>query len=100
MPVLTSADWHGGPDLKEPMKSEPLTAATIAKADCVVILTDHCIVDYAMVQHSAKAIVDTRNAIAGHHANVFRLGAPSAGSKAAMRMPSRLEDDRGAQVVA
>ncbi|HUK32830.1 MAG TPA: nucleotide sugar dehydrogenase [Vicinamibacterales bacterium] len=77
VPALTSADWHGGPELKEPMKSEPLTAATIARADCVVILTDHQVVDYVMVQHSAKAIVDTRNAVPGHHANVFRLGAPN-----------------------
>ena len=59
------------------MKSEALTAATIARADCVVILTDHRVVDYAMVQHSAKCVVDTRNAIGGHHHNVYRLGAPA-----------------------
>jgi len=100
VPVLTSADWHGGPDLKEPMKSEPLTAATIARADCVVILTDHRVVDYAMVQHSAKAIVDTRNAVAGHHTNVFRLGAPDVGSRNVMRLPVRVAADDEAKVVA
>ena len=96
VPLLTKADWHGGPDLQQPMKSEPLTAATIAKADCVAILTDHRVVDYAMVQHTAQAIVDTRNAIAGHHPNVLRLGAPNL---AAPRMPVRTER-QDAQVVA
>jgi len=97
VPTLSSTDWHGGQDLKEPLKSEPLTAATIAKADCVVILTDHRIVDYAMVQHAAKAIVDTRNAISRPNPNVFRIGAPTA---AGMRVPLRTPDDREAKVVA
>jgi hypothetical protein len=30
-----------------------------------------------MVVKSAKLIVDTRNAIAGEHPHVFKLGAPS-----------------------
>jgi len=76
VPVLTNDHWHGGEGIKEDMKSEALTAAAIAKADCVVVLTDHRVVDYAMVQRAAKAVVDTRNAIEGHHANVFKLGAP------------------------
>ena len=97
VPVLTNADWHSGPELPEPMKSEPLTAATIAKADCVVILTDHRIVDYTMVQHAAKAIVDTRNAITGHHANVVRLGAPH---DTALRVPVLSADTSDAKVVA
>jgi UDP-N-acetyl-D-glucosamine dehydrogenase len=78
------------------MKSEALTAATISRADCVVILTDHRVVDYAMVQHSAKTIVDTRNAIAGHHPNVFRLGAPNP----MPRRLSHLDAAREARVVA
>ena len=57
-------------------------------------------VDYAMVQHSAKAIVDTRNAIAGHHTNVFRLGAPDVGSRTVMRVPARVAADDDAKVVA
>ena len=75
--VPTLATWHGGPDLAEAMTSKPLTATTIAKADCVVVLTDHRVVDYAMVQRHATVVVDTRNAITGVHANVFRLGAPA-----------------------
>ena len=73
VPVLTTDHWHGG----ELMHSEPLTAATIARADCVAILTEHNVVDYAMVQHEASVVVDTRNAIKGAHGNVFRLGAPA-----------------------
>jgi hypothetical protein len=30
-----------------------------------------------MVRESARLVVDTRNAIAGRHAHVFKLGAPS-----------------------
>ena len=91
MPLLTTDHWHGG----EEMRSEALTAATIANADCVAILTEHRVVDYAMVQHSAKVIVDTRNAIAGQHANVFRLGAPA---PAATRIAE--DEDTRAKVVA
>ncbi len=92
VPVLTTDHWHGGKE----MRSEALTAATIAKADCVAILTEHRVVDYAMVQHSAKVIVDTRNAIPGQHANVFRLGAPAPASP---RLATADEDTR-AKVVA
>jgi UDP-N-acetyl-D-glucosamine dehydrogenase len=44
------------------LKSEPLTA-TAAKADCVVIITDHTDFDYKALLDSAKLIVDTRNAM-------------------------------------
>ncbi len=43
------------------MKSEPMAAA--AKADCVVIITDHTDFDYKALLDSAKLIVDTRNAM-------------------------------------
>jgi UDP-N-acetyl-D-mannosaminuronate dehydrogenase len=33
--------------------------------------------DYDMVLKSARLIVDTRNAIAGRHPHVFKLGAPA-----------------------
>ena len=49
----------------------------VAAADCVAMLTEHKTVDYSMVLKSAKLIVDTRNAIAGSHPHVFKLGAPS-----------------------
>jgi len=98
VPVLTTDHWHGGEGIKEDMKSEALTSATISKADCVVILTDHRVVDYAMVQHSAKTVIDTRNAIAGHHANVFKLGAPA--PAAARILPAPIDDVDEAKVVA
>jgi len=73
VPTLAARAWHGGFD----MQTEPLTAAAIAGADCVAILTEHRTVDYDMVLESAKLIVDTRNAISGTHAHVFKLGAPA-----------------------
>ena len=73
VPALTARGWPGGFELR----SEPLTAETMAGADCVAILTEHKKVDYSMVVKSAKLIVDTRNAIAGGHPHVFKLGAPS-----------------------
>ena len=42
-----------------------------------MILTEHRTVDYNLVVESAKLVVDTRNAITGTHAHVFKLGAPS-----------------------
>jgi len=43
------------------MQSVPLEAA-IAKADAVVIATDHDCIDYAAVVRDAKLVIDTRNA--------------------------------------
>lgn len=48
--------------------SVALSDDEIAKADCVVIVTDHDNVDYAQVGAKAALIVDTRNAMAGHNA--------------------------------
>ena len=42
--------------------SEPLTANLVQNADCVVILTDHSVVDYNWLVKNAQSIVDTRNA--------------------------------------
>jgi UDP-N-acetyl-D-glucosamine dehydrogenase len=42
----------------------------VAKADCVVVVTDHTCIDYSAVADAADLIVDTRNAfkgIAGDH---------------------------------
>jgi UDP-N-acetyl-D-glucosamine dehydrogenase len=44
------------------MKSQAL-AESAAKADCVVIITDHTDFDYKELLASAKLIVDTRNAM-------------------------------------
>ena len=46
------------------MKSEALTPARVARADCVLIITDHRVIDWAMLGEHANLIVDTRNAMA------------------------------------
>ncbi len=46
------------------LKSVPLDAATVREADCVVIVTDHSKLDYAMIGREAKVLVDTRHAVA------------------------------------
>ncbi|MCO5168406.1 MAG: nucleotide sugar dehydrogenase [Planctomycetes bacterium] len=43
-------------------KSQPLDPSTLARADVVLIVTDHDAVDYALVVEHARLIVDTRNA--------------------------------------
>jgi len=47
--------------------ASPFSAATLRKADCVVIVTNHAAFDYEMVAREAKMIVDTRNALKGHN---------------------------------
>lgn len=42
--------------------SEPLTGNLIESADCVVILTDHSVIDYDWIVDHAQLVVDTRNA--------------------------------------
>ena len=44
-------------------RSVPLTAETVAAADCVMIVTDHSAVDYGMIKREAQVVVDTRNAL-------------------------------------
>jgi UDP-N-acetyl-D-glucosamine dehydrogenase len=44
-------------------ESVPLTAATLAAADCVIIVTDHQVVDYDLVERHGRLTVDTRNAL-------------------------------------
>jgi UDP-N-acetyl-D-glucosamine dehydrogenase len=73
VPTLAARAWPGGFD----MTAEQPTRESIAAADCVAILTEHRDVDYDMVLKSARLIVDTRNAIAGKHAHVLKLGAPA-----------------------
>jgi UDP-N-acetyl-D-glucosamine dehydrogenase len=84
VPELSTRAWHGGEDLV----SQPLTAEAIAAADCVAILTEHRAIDYRMVLDSARLVVDTRNAIAGTHPHVFKLGAPSPSAGAAAMAPT------------
>jgi UDP-N-acetyl-D-glucosamine dehydrogenase len=44
-------------------RSVPLDPATVAAADCVMIVTDHTAVDYHMIKRQAKLVVDTRHAM-------------------------------------
>jgi len=46
------------------LHSVPLTAETVATADCVMVVTDHATIDYALVAAHAKRVVDTRHALA------------------------------------
>ncbi|TFG46642.1 MAG: nucleotide sugar dehydrogenase [Gemmatimonadales bacterium] len=41
--------------------SVPLTVEKVKAADCVMVVTDHAAVDYAMVKKHAKRVVDTRH---------------------------------------
>lgn len=46
------------------MESQPVEEM-VAQADCVVIVTDHTAIDYAMIARRAQLVVDTRNALRG-----------------------------------
>jgi len=46
-------------------ESQPLTAAALAAADCVIVITDHSQFDWDWVRQHARVIVDTRNALRG-----------------------------------
>jgi UDP-N-acetyl-D-glucosamine dehydrogenase len=48
-----------------PLISSTLTPDTVRAADCVVVVTDHSRVDYALVAQHASLIVDTRGAMRG-----------------------------------
>ena len=53
------------PELREDgqeLHSVPLTEELLASCECVVITTDHQVVDYALVVQHAALVVDTRNA--------------------------------------
>jgi UDP-N-acetyl-D-glucosamine dehydrogenase len=40
-----------------------LTPEAVRAADCVMIVTDHSVVDYHMIKRTARLVVDTRNAM-------------------------------------
>jgi UDP-N-acetyl-D-glucosamine dehydrogenase len=44
-------------------RSVALTPETVSAADCVMVVTDHSAIDYAMIRRQAKLVVDTRNAM-------------------------------------
>lgn len=54
------------PEIREDhatLSSVPLTAESLAGADCVVIATDHKSLDYGLIRQRAVHVVDTRNAL-------------------------------------
>jgi UDP-N-acetyl-D-glucosamine dehydrogenase len=57
-PLVPSVWWHDG----SRRASVPLDAASLADADCVVIVTDHSGIDWGFVVEHATSIVDARNA--------------------------------------
>ena len=72
VPTLSARSWAGACELE----SSPMDASTLANTDCVVIVTDHRVVDYEALAAAAPLVVDTRNAIKRRYPHVFRLGAP------------------------
>jgi len=54
--IKRARQWPLGPELK----SQTLTAKTLAAKDAVLIVTDHTAVDYKLIARHAKLIVDTR----------------------------------------
>jgi UDP-N-acetyl-D-glucosamine dehydrogenase len=61
------------------LESVPLTEATLADADCAVIVTAHRDLDYGQVVEHAGLVVDTRNVtvdMPDGRAKIVRLGAP------------------------
>jgi UDP-N-acetyl-D-glucosamine dehydrogenase len=55
-----------------PLKSATLTEASIASYDLVLLATNHSAFDYALIQHHAKVIVDTRGMFSASLPNVVK----------------------------
>ena len=54
------------------LKSVPLTRALLAKADAVVISTDHSAYDYDWIVRNAPLVIDARNAVKRPRKNVVK----------------------------
>src|SRR5690606_10011526 len=48
---------------EETLKSQPLDADLLENADCVVIVTDHKVIDWQFVVDHASLIVDSRHVV-------------------------------------
>lgn len=59
-PFIPVIEPHGGSTVR--LESVPLTDEALAQSDCVLILTDHSVIDYERVVELASVVVDTRNA--------------------------------------
>ena len=60
----------------EVLRSVELSARELSGCDCVVIVTDHSDVDYALIAGSGVLVLDTRNALAsaGERGSLSSLG--------------------------
>jgi UDP-N-acetyl-D-glucosamine dehydrogenase len=68
-PYVPSIRFRGGL-----MRHVPLTASNVKKFDCVVIATAHKAIPYSKVLGWSRAVVDTRNALAGKNSKkIVRL---------------------------
>ena len=72
--------WYSDPHISElkterfQIRSKPLTAELLEKADCVVITTAHSAFDYGLIASRARLIFDSRNALKGMKAKkIWRL---------------------------
>jgi UDP-N-acetyl-D-glucosamine dehydrogenase len=45
------------------LQSVPLTAETLVQTDCVVVITDHSVFDWAWIEWKSQLIVDARNVL-------------------------------------
>ena len=57
----------------ETLKSVALVPETLQSMDCLVILTDHSVVDYSMVAKFSPAVVDTRNTLNGFSRSCLKV---------------------------
>jgi UDP-N-acetyl-D-glucosamine dehydrogenase len=80
----------------------PLTDAVLAKADAVVIITDHSAIDWDRVTSRASLIVDTRNALGRARPTKARVvaltpRAPSLAPSATVAKKGRPSANQGAR---
>ena len=52
-------------EIEGELKSVPLDAEELERADCAVVVTAHSSYDWAWVAEHAHLVVDTRNALSG-----------------------------------
>jgi UDP-N-acetyl-D-glucosamine dehydrogenase len=55
------------------LESAPLTAETLRRYDCVLIVTDHKAYDYDFIAKESWRVVDTRNATSSARGNQKKI---------------------------
>jgi UDP-N-acetyl-D-glucosamine dehydrogenase len=70
------------------LSSVPLSPATLAGADCVVVVTDHRAIDWQVVVDHASIVVDTRNATAKTRPGRARIVSLSSGGSEVATHPA------------